>query len=161
MDGMPVQNAVCRVVARLNGEVVGSVDALPDKEISGVYSGSLKGLPDGQMMLRAEGSTVETLLASENRSNQVETEVIVEPEDVLELRNTQCNLSLLSRIADLTGGALIPPTGLGAAMSAIDLSPKISKTVETQPLWDRWIYLWIILTCLTIEWILRKRTGLA
>jgi hypothetical protein len=113
------------------------------------------------MMLRAEGSSVETLLASENQSNQVETEVIVEPEDVLELRNTQCNLSLLSRIADLTGGAMIPPTGLGAAMSAIDLSPKISKTVETQPLWDRWIYLWIILTCLTIEWILRKRTGLA
>ena len=160
LGGQPVNNAACRVVARREDRTIGEIDLAPNKDIEGTYEGTLKGLLNGQIVLTAEGEAVSALLASEKYFEPVKTEIVIDPEDALELRNTQCNLPLLSRIAELTGGALIPPTGLGAAMSAMNLTPQISKKVSQEPLWDRWLYLWIFLGLLTIEWVFRKRSGL-
>ena len=56
---------------------------------------------------------------------------------------------------------MIPPTALREAVELTDLSPTISATTTRVPLWDRWLFLWIIVGCLTIEWATRKLTGLS
>ena len=85
----------------------------------------------------------------------------VDPYDSPELRDTRCNLALLKQIAEATHGAVLPPTGIGAAMSSLRLDPQISETVSRRPLWTRWECLWAFVGCLSIEWTLRKLTGLA
>ena len=79
----------------------------------------------------------------------------------LEMRNTRCNLALLSQIAQRTGGAVLTPTGLEAALSHLEFSPEVSETVSQQPLWTRWIILWIFIGLLTLEWGVRKLLGMA
>ena len=76
-------------------------------------------------------------------------------------RREKENKQLLAQIAKMTQGMLVPPTALEEMLSRIDLSPEITQDVQQRPLWDRWPFLWVFLGCLTIEWIVRKLTGLA
>ncbi len=160
-DGAPVANARPRAIARKQDRTpAGEVELEADPNVPGSYRGTLKGLPLGELSIGVEGQQVHDLLAAEGFKGSVESRLRVEPQVALELRNTRCNLPLLQKIAEASGGRIIPPTGLAAALKELDLAPEVSETRSRRPVWDRWSYFWIFLGCLTVEWVARKRTGL-
>jgi hypothetical protein len=161
LSGDGVSGADCLVMARQEGHLVAQVELDEDEEQPGVYHGVLKDLPLGSITLSAMGPEIQSLLAEEHHTDPIETEITVDPPETLELRNTQCNLALLSRIAESTGGMTIPPTALETVIKQLDLAPEISETVSQQAVWTRWVLLWIFLACLATEWAVRKLAGMA
>jgi len=87
--------------------------------------------------------------------------VTVEPQLSPELREVRCNLPLLKKIADSSGGMVLPPTGVAHLLRQLDLSPDVAETISRRPLWARWTLLWLFLGCLTLEWTVRKLSGMA
>ena len=68
---------------------------------------------------------------------------------------------MLREIAAASGGMLVPPTGLRAALQQIDLEPEVLEEAAKMPLWDRWDLCWIFIVCLSLEWAGRKYLGLS
>jgi len=159
-EGNAVSGVVVRAVAMHEGSEVAEVTLEEDRQQDGLYTAVLEDLPTGSVRIRAEGPQVSRLLAQEKYDGVVETEVVIDPPDVLELRDTRCNLALLKQVADSTGGLVVPPTGLKAAISHLDLSPEVTEEVRVEPLWAHWGFLVVFLGCLAIEWIIRKSIGM-
>jgi hypothetical protein len=118
-------------------------------------------LPVGPVKLQVSGDRVKTLLAAEKYGRPIETTIHVDPSGDMELRHPLCNLPLLREIADASGGMIIPPTGLKAAMDQLSLEPEVLENVSKKPLWSRWDLFWIFVMCLIMEWAGRKYLGLS
>ena len=87
--------------------------------------------------------------------------ITVESHDNVEMLDTRCNRALLEQVAQVTGGQVIHPTAVAEVLALASLSPEVTETVQRTPLWNRWTNMWIIVSCLFVEWIVRKRKGLA
>ena len=161
MTARAVAGATPRVTVHKAGTIVASSGLKEDEGGLGAYRAAFKHLAPGQYTLRPAGAKVQQLLNEERYTGPVEAEITIDPRESPELRSTRCNLPLLKKIAAATGGMLVQPTAAGAVLDQLDLSPEISEQVSRRPLWTRWALLWIFLGCLTMEWILRKVTGLA
>ena len=61
----------------------------------------------------------------------------------------------------LIGGQVLPPTAVDEILALTDLEPVVTHTVQREPLWSRWSYLWLVFGCLQTEWIIRKSRGLS
>jgi hypothetical protein len=70
-------------------------------------------------------------------------------------------LALANQIAEATGGQVLPPTAVEEIVALTNLKPEITETIETQPIWVRWKFLWLVFACLQTEWIIRKWKGLS
>jgi len=82
-------------------------------------------------------------------------------DDPFERRNPLPNPELLSRIAALSGGKVLPEAESLAAVIK-NLSSKAGPPVIRKvPLWSRWWLLVPLLFLLTIEWVWRRSLGLA
>jgi hypothetical protein len=161
MDGQPVTRASLQVLAVHESKPVYSIPLREDANRPGLYSGSFEDLPVGAVKLQVSGDRVKGLLAQENYQRPVEFTIHVDPSGMLELRHPLCNLPLLREIADASGGMIVPPTGLPAALKQLNLDPEVLENVTKQPLWNRWDLLAIFIGCLALEWALRKWQGLA
>ncbi len=145
------------VEARREGQIIKLLELQEDANSPGVYRTTFDDLPLGPVTLRAAGPTVRTLLAEENHTDPVEQLLTVDPKGSTELSNPLCNLPLLTQIADAGGGALLSPASVPAALSETEAISDVQETVlDRQSAWNRWSYLWIILGCLTLEWLARK-----
>jgi len=160
-NGQAVGKQQLNVVAVFDGSPQATVAATEETDAPGVYHATLKALPTGSITIRAESPIITELLAEEHFTETVETQVVIEPPVSMELRSTRCNLPLLTQMAATTGGAVIPPTALPAAIAMLDLSPQVTEEVSQQALWPRWTYLALFIGSLGIEWILRKVLGVA
>jgi hypothetical protein len=114
----------------------------------------------GAMSLEAFGADVTQLLQSEGFSDKVQTSIVVDPLQSPETEDTRTNIPLLRQIAKLTGGQIVPPTAVEQLIKLINLDPTVREETVRGPLWNRWIYLWLIVGVLTVEWTIRKSTGL-
>jgi hypothetical protein len=156
-DGRVVSAGNVTVEAHGNGKLLKLLELKEDANSPGVYRGTFDDLPLGPITLRAAGSTVRSLLAEEKHANAVEHVIPVDPKGSTELSYPLCNFPLLTQIADASGGTILSPQSVPAALTEIEAAPQVQETVlHRQPAWNRWSYLWIILTCLTFEWLLRK-----
>ena len=115
----------------------------------------------GVVKLNLLGDRAKELLASENYLRPIETMLTVEPSALLELRNPLCNLPLLREIADASGGLIVPPTGLEAALGQLNFEPETSESVSRKTLWNRWDLFFLFIACLSLEWAGRKYLGLS
>jgi hypothetical protein len=157
VDGQVVSGAQASVEALREGQMLKLLDLHEDANAPGVYRAIFDDLPLGPITLRAAGSTVRSLLKEENHAEAVEQKVTVDPKGSTELSNPLCNLPLLNQIADASGGAVVAPAAIPAALAETQALPDVQETViHRQPAWNRWSYLWIILSCLAFEWVLRK-----
>lgn len=160
LDGSPVTGAECKVEARINDQIVSLIEMKEEENNPGSYLGVMSPLTQGSVTLRAVGEQVDALLQSERRRDPVESEFRVDLGDLLELRHPLCNLPLLNDLADASEGLIVTPAGLPEALRQIDWEPETSETVKTEPIWNRWLFLWVIVICLTLEWAGRKLAGL-
>ncbi len=157
--GRPVAGESLMVEVRmLEGEVT-TVELEPDSDIAGRYFNTLENLRPGVYELVATGDVAEKL-ASADDHEIVRRLITIEQSDNIEMLDTSCNQPLLEQIAQVTGGQVVPPTAIGEVLRLASLSPEVNETIHRTPLWNRWGNLWIVLGCLFIEWIVRKRKGL-
>jgi len=161
LNGDAYSSADLHATASRNQEMIATIDLTEDDAIPGRYLGQLEKLTAGPLRIQVAGPEVDELLQEEQATDPVETSIVIEPAKSIEMRDTRSNPSLLAQIAELTGGHLLPPTALSEVLELTDLAPKITEETTRSPLWNRWTYLWIVFFCLSTEWILRKRIGLA
>jgi hypothetical protein len=161
LDGKAVGGAALQIAAVHEGRLIQEITLKEDPARAGTYHGRLPALPVGPVKLEAGGERVKALLAQENYRRPVETTVNIDPSGVLELRHPLCNLPLLRQVADASSGIVLPPTGLKAALQALNLNPEVLENVTKKPLWNRWDLFWLFILCLTLEWAGRKYLGLS
>lgn len=157
LDGRTVTGGNCGVEVFRSGRSIQTVELHEEPDLPGAYRGKFENLPQGKMTFRAVGSSVDSLLKEEGRSEPVEQLVVVDPRGSSEMSDPLCNLPLLNQLADASGGAVVPPAAIENALSRLDLTPETVETVLSRtPIWNRWELLALFLGCLTIEWIIRK-----
>jgi len=161
LDRKPIPAAEITVDATQDGRPVGRVELHEDNTEAGLYVGTLHALPAGTITLTAAGPQVAALLAAEQDKSPAQTLIQVEPALHAELRHTQCDLALLSRLAETAGGLVVPPTALESLVANLDMTPEVTVSHETRPAWNRWWVLWLVVGCLSAEWVTRKLAGLA
>jgi hypothetical protein len=156
-DGRVVAGGQASIEARHDGQLLKLLDLHEDASSPGVYRGTFDDLPLGPIILRAAGGTVQSLLAEENHPEAIEQKLAVDPKGSTELSNPLCNLPLLTQLADASGGAVVSPASIPAALAQIRAVPDVQETVlSRQPAWNRWSYLWLFIGCITFEWLARK-----
>ena len=112
-------------------------------------------------MTLTQGLRIE-LTAYENNtqvdSTALEVQVLDDPS---EQQNPIPDHDLLRRIADRSGGSVLKGSKDLSAM--IDRLPRVvgSPEIKKVPAWSRWWLLSLIVALLTVEWIWRRRIGLA
>ena len=161
LDGRAVRGETVHVSALQEGKLVQEISLKEDTDRPGTYQGTLPQLPVGPVKLQAGGDRIKELLTLENYRRPIETTINIDPNAMVELRHPLCNMPLLREIADASGGMIVPPTGLKAALEQLNLEPEVTETVTKQPLWNRWSFFWIFIVCLTLEWAGRKLLGLS
>ncbi|SFI18454.1 hypothetical protein [Planctomicrobium piriforme] len=89
------------------------------------------------------------------------TRFVVDARD-LELDNPSADPTLMSELAALTGGTVIPPENLTDFLNTLlkEGIPSEFKRTQRINLWDGWPLLLIFVGLMTLEWTLRKWKGL-
>jgi hypothetical protein len=159
-DGDPVPGGKVRAVAEQYGQMVAHIDLEGDARAPGQYVGRFDQLPDGSLTVRPVGDDVARLLASESFTGDVTAPIAISRTLNAEMNDTRSNPALLARIAELTGGQIIPPTAVSEIPRLASLAPKVIETESHQPLWNNWWCLAVVSGCLIGEWIVRKRMSL-
>lgn len=160
-QGRPVSNAQPRLDVIQAGEVRSNVTLTLDPKVPGRFLGQFSADGAGRYSLRVRGSEVEQLLAAERYVDPVQVEIAFEPGLDREIIDPRSDRPLLEQLAEQSGGLVLEPTALSELNRALSLEPRTVESSQRAPLWDRWWCLWVILGCLTLEWIIRKRVGLA
>jgi hypothetical protein len=161
VEGRPVTDAVPEIDVVSKGDVISNVSLTADKKVPGRFQGTFLSRTDGKFSLRARGHDVERLLKAENYFDPVQVLVDFEPGLDRELADPRNDRPLLELLSEQTGGVVLEPTALAELRQAISLQPRIHETSQRTTLWDRWWCLWVMMACLTLEWLIRKRVGLA
>lgn len=153
-DLTPLKDADVEAIIRRGNETVLVINLTADKEVSGVYRGTAANLASGNytVSLTASGVPREALAA--------ETRFVIAEQPSIELDEQTCDLESLRRVAELTGGELIPENEIP---TLIDRLKPLSqgRIVQSETLLSQ-SYLWFfpVIACLSIEWWIRKRVGL-
>lgn len=88
------------------------------------------------------------------------TELLVESPLTNERKNRQADASLLTAIAESSGGQMFYPDQLPELMNRLDAPAAVDVETSQLLLWNHWSVLLLILILLTAEWTIRKRNGL-
>ena len=159
-DHLPVESAEVTVIAEsmnLDQPKTFSIDLHEDESISGRYTGHLQQIPPGEYRWSVKSDAAAQLLGDELAAPQ--SRFLVRPFVSKEMIDTRCDLVTAYRIADATGGHVLPPTAVSEILALSDLRPIVSEITERTPLWIRWEILILMVACLSTEWIIRKSKG--
>jgi hypothetical protein len=161
LDGQPVLATTPSAIVTRDGQVAATVDLAEDENIPGRYLGRFDSLPAGELRVEIAGAEVDRLLRAEQVAGPITTELTVDADASREMIDIGSDAALLGQIAEVTGGQVIPPTALSEVFQLASLAPEVTEQTRREPLWNRWIYFWIVMVCLSTEWTLRKFRGLA
>lgn len=160
-EGQPVTNATPQLDVVKNGQTFASINLEADPKIPGRYSGKFTSKAPDKFTFRASGPDIEKLLTAERHPDPVQIQIDFEPGLDRELTDPRSDRPLLEYLAERSGGVVCEPTTLPEVVNAISLRPRIQISTEKTSLWDRWWCLWVVLGCLSLEWVIRKQVGLA
>ncbi|MFO1006420.1 MAG: hypothetical protein U0929_10710 [Planctomycetaceae bacterium] len=161
LDGRPVLKAAPQVEVTHHGELRSRVSLTPDAAIPGKYHGQFTTEVPGRYTLRVQGPDADRLLAAEGHTSPVQLEIEFEASLNRELIDVRSDRPLLEQLAEQSGGLVLEPTAVAELSRVLSLKPRTLETSQRTALWDRWWCLWLILGCLSLEWVLRKQIGLA
>jgi hypothetical protein len=127
-------------------------------EGSGRFATSVSGLPQGEYVLRLDAPEDPS---SEIPPDPVQLKIHVEPRYAAELADLSGDDRLLRHIADASGGQFLTLDQLDTLGPRLQANrAKQSRLVE-YALWDSPYLFGFVLACLSMEWSLRKKFGLA
>ncbi len=148
-------NVVRNVGANVGGDVGGNVggerfELLPKGDVQGGrrdYEAIWTPRVDGALMLRV----VEPTLVDWGLRQPVE---VIRPDD--ELRQIAADHERLIRLANQTGGAVVPIAELGRVLEHAPNRAKRTPVDQTETIWDSPLALIVVMSLLTLEWVGRK-----
>lgn len=154
LDGKPAVNATADALVWRDGRVVSTVSLNADPEVPGIYRSTTGALDAGayEVSVRAAGYS-ESVLKARSRFT-------VSPPESGEMEQTASNTALLKNMAEASGGVFLREEQLSQLPDL--LNPLSSgRVVETQTeLWQTYWWFAAIVLLLSVEWMLRKRSGL-
>lgn len=161
--GAPLEDAAIEAVAVSGGDERIAIPLVEDESDPGRYLGTFEHLPAGLYHVEPRGDAVDAVLQSQAAEDQAAPKAHFAVRSPLnrEVLDTRSDPALAQRIAEATGGQVLPPTAVGEVLALIDLAPIVTESTERVPLWVEWKYLWIVFGCLSTEWFVRKRLGLS
>jgi hypothetical protein len=130
------------------------------KDSPGMYAADLGALDGGNYRVRLDAPDAQGTLAESNAS-EVATEFSVEPSLPAEQGELSPDRGLLSRLASLTGGTVADPAHAGRILASLGKPTEVEIERHEYVLWDSWPLLLVMVLMATVEWILRKKVGLA
>lgn len=150
----PLDNASVSVRVKTPERREIELTAEPSESAAGVYETSFAS--------RTPGAYRATVLAKAEDASDVgqrEFGWTIEPA-ADELRTLRPNRELLTRLAEETGGELVPLDGLDAFVSSLPNRKVPVTEAWTYPLWHQWPVFLFAIACLVGEWGLRRWKGL-
>lgn len=145
------------VVTQIDGEgnskVFSEFDLQPEEGRTRAHAGRVAALPPGSFR-------VELKINGQASDDPIFADFFVQEEKSLELSDVSCNRELLQQIAEASGGRVFNADEVDQLPELFKTeAEKESKTSET-PLWNHWSMLMLFFGLMTLEWIIRKLSGL-
>lgn len=153
-NGRPISDATADALLWRDDELVATISLAASEQPAGMYRGTTGPLLPGvyRTTVRASGYSESAL--------KVKTEFRVTAVTTGEFDAVSCNEPLLREMALASGGQYLPEAS--AADLKLLLEPLSSGRTEQHDtlLWRSYWWFWAILGLLSVEWLLRKRSGL-
>lgn len=153
-EGRPVTGTNAEALIYKDGKKVATVKLAADENAAGLFQGQAGSLPAGsyEVRVRPEGAP--------EPDGTVKTEFKVQPREAGELAVLNANEDLLRQVAAQSGGEFFREEE--AAELANRLEPLSRERVfeSDTMLWQSWWWFAPLVALLTVEWILRKWTGM-
>lgn len=138
-------------------ELIQTVEMVEVEGSSGYYEGRAAKLAEaGRYEVRLLGSKVADL-----RDEVVSTGIrVVGSRGPIELADTSLNLPLMETVADLSGGKVVRAEDTSDLTRLFLGEAEEREEVRETPLWNHWVVLSVFFVLLSIEWVLRRSSGL-
>ena len=152
--GAPVTGAQVTFSLLQDDKELLAVTATPDP-IAAAYCASLAPPAPGRFLVRAR-ARISDQLEAEGR------QLLLCQDRDMELSDTSARPELMAMIARNSGGQVLSLGPHSPRLSAVLAGKQsLTKNYQYEPLWDTWPYLATIVGLLTLDWIVRRRNGLA
>jgi hypothetical protein len=148
-DYQPVDGAEVEVLISAGDETVRLV---LDGEGNGRYRGDLSAWTEGEYTF--EGRSKRGSLLGEDRGK-----FTVEAFNV-EYLNTAMNVTLLRTVAAQSGGTFHTPETVSVLSEELQFPVRTRTASWEIPVWNRAWLLWVLIGLLSLEWLIRKRSGM-
>lgn len=153
-DGKPVLHATAEALIERSGQQVATVMLDPDPNQGGVFRGRTPALVEGEyeVSVRVTGFPENQLKAR--------TSFVVEPIDAGEMALLVCNEDLMRQMAETSGGRFLREEQSGDLAKLLE-PLSAGRVVESETaLWQSYWWFLPIVGLLSVEWFLRKRSGM-
>lgn len=158
----PVEEGEVRAVLLRDGEVVQSVELISDSEKAGLLVGEISDLKEGgAYRVALAGDQVHQLLQldspdAESIGLDIGVKAITTGNEALDV---VADDTVLRQLADWTGGVVTSSRDAERILDSLGPESSFQRRRWTTPLWNRWPVVLVFLSCLSLEWLLRKMTG--
>lgn len=120
---------------------------------NGRYEGALSPWLEGDYRFNGTARIGEDTLGTDNGMFAVEAFNI-------ELVDPRARFDILRQVAQASGGAFASLADADSVLKGIDISARQIEEQRELPLWNRASIVWLIILLLSLEWIIRKRSGM-
>jgi hypothetical protein len=158
--GQPIESGTqtLRILRRDDRGPVREVTLASMGESSGRYEGGVSGLPAGAYILRLEPGEDSS---PEAATEPAELPLTVAPKMGEEMADVSGDDRLLRRIAEASGGQFLTLAQFNALPNRLTENRQKQSRLVEYTLWDSPYLFGFVLACLSAEWALRKKFGLA
>lgn len=146
----PVKNAEVKIT------ILGDSNYVMTDQMSNIndfYSYQTTGLPAGLYKYKLNARKNDRLLSQSEGNFLVQTLAI-------EMQQMSANFDLMKQIADRTGGKYVSVKNLVGVIEKYPFKTQIQQISKELDLWNKLIWLILLIFLLSVEWFLRKRWGL-
>ena len=158
----PITNAEVFANVIKDGKRIGRQKLSYRSDSSGIYETTFSGFPEeGEYRIELEGDEVGSAVRRDPSIQNLETELlIVTTRNPIELAELTANRDFLNRAAQQTNGRVAELWELDSLLSAFGAPKETLRERRDIRLWDKWPLLAAFLGFLTLEWIIRRKSGL-
>ncbi|MGD1979094.1 MAG: hypothetical protein PVJ98_06870 [Akkermansiaceae bacterium] len=163
-EGRPFEDEDFTAVLKKDDTVVASMKPVPDGNRGGDYFVRFSNIPPGDYQLVYTGDNLDSIIAADEVANPEQEPVILTVDgqaNIKELEPPTSPSQFWGQVNRLPLAATIAPGTLPLMIEALDLQPEVIKRTSKRPLWDSWWILLIILAVSSIEWYLKRLSGLS
>ncbi|MFK8113898.1 MAG: hypothetical protein AB8B91_16975, partial [Rubripirellula sp.] len=161
-DRSPVLDVPVQAKFVFENEIARTIDLIPDPRNQGLLHGEVRDLRQpGKYRIELSGDAIDELLKIEATGAQtVGLEIGVEAAAKnVERLDVAADDTVPRQIADWTGGTVVDLANADSVLSNLGPKSTFARERWTVPLWNRWPVIGLFLGGLSLEWIVRKRTG--
>lgn len=153
-EGRPVTGTAAEAIIYREGKKVATVKLAADENAAGLFQGQVGSLSGGsyEVRVRAEGAA--------EPDGSVRTEFKVQPREAGELAVLNANEDLLRQVASQSGGEFFREEEAAELEGRLEPLSRERVFESDTALWQSWWWFAPLVALLSVEWMLRKWTGM-